>query len=1083
MAERREIILKITAESGEAQKRLAEINRELVEQEKRLADLKKAKKAGLITDEEFIAKTREVKQATSELRKEARQITRQLELQKRATDAAEGSNEQLKAQLSLLTAAYNKLSREERENTQAGRDLKRATRELSDEIKRNERAVGDNRREVGNYENALRGTTGRILGAAGLVFGMTTLGDVAGKVASVFVDFTDKVATLQAISGATDEELVSLTDEARRLGETTQFTASQVVELQTNFARIGFDPSQILAATEATSNLAIATGEDLATAAEVAGFTLGGYGLTAQDTARVTDVMAASFNASALNLERFSEATKFVAPVAKAANVSIETTTAALGALADSGLTGSVAGTGLRKVLLDLADANSDLSKATGFAVTDSESFIEALKVLRDSGIDATRAAELVDLTAVPAFLNLTANADRVEELAESLYNAAGAAEETAKVVANSLKGDVLAAQSAMEALAITAGTELEGAMRQVVQSFTVFTRSLQALPEFVRENKVELQALGAALIALNINNITAAASAIRKAAADRIATISTQVLKIETLSLNAAMRANPIGLVISLLAALVIGIVQAYKNSETFRNFVDRLWTTLKSGGLAVWDTLRPVFEGISFWFGRLVAAAQTAAQMMAPAFEVIGRVAGKVFGFLGRAISKYARFQAEQFGNLVEGLGSLRAQFSGAGAAIVSIVNQLASAIREQWGGLADLIAGIISLDTARIEAGWQRLKSGIKATFADIGRTASVAYTDAVAEAEAPGVWGKALANFRENYTARLADESRQATIDAMTELPPVVGEEAEAAGKVIASSLGEGMATELGQGPTGEKVAAAVVEAIRQPSFDVPSMDDIGEQEAAPAAEIERAKQNAITREQDAAANERLMAKLREVADNERLEQESAERIAALNKLQTQQRMEGLQALGLAFSQLGDVVKEESIASKALAVGEATVATYLAATKALASAPAPFNFILMGTTIAAGLANVSKILGVNFATGGKVGPGNIPAQPNGDNVLATVRTGEVVLTERHQQALGGAETFRRIGVPGFAQGGLVGSTIVASQSNSALAASQTSELVQALMSMPPPVVTVRDIETARRKVEVRDQINRF
>jgi hypothetical protein len=54
-------------------------------------------------------------------------------------------------------------------------------------------------------------------------------------------------------------------------------------------------------------------------------------------------------------------------------------------------------------------------------------------------------------------------------------------------------------------------------------------------------------------------------------------------------------------------------------------------------------------------------------------------------------------------------------------------------------------------------------------------------------------------------------------------------------------------------------------------------------------------------------------------------------------------------------------------------------------------------------------------------------------NIPAQSNGDNVLATVRTGEVILNEHHQRMAGGPAFFRALGVPGFAEGGYFGSQV--------------------------------------------------
>jgi hypothetical protein len=55
---------------------------------------------------------------------------------------------------------------------------------------------------------------------------------------------------------------------------------------------------------------------------------------------------------------------------------------------------------------------------------------------------------------------------------------------------------------------------------------------------------------------------------------------------------------------------------------------------------------------------------------------------------------------------------------------------------------------------------------------------------------------------------------------------------------------------------------------------------------------------------------------------------------------------------------------------------------------------------------------------------YVSGGEVaGKGNIPTQPNGDDTLATLKTGEVVLTQEQQAALGGDEAMAQAGVPGF------------------------------------------------------------
>ena len=110
--------------------------------------------------------------------------------------------------------------------------------------------------------------------------------------------------------------------------------------------------------------------------------------------------------------------------------------------------------------------------------------------------------------------------------------------------------------------------------------------------------------------------------------------------------------------------------------------------------------------------------------------------------------------------------------------------------------------------------------------------------------------------------------------------------------------------------------------------------------------------------------------------------------------------------------------------------------------LAVQRALAVPPGPPFTLLsaIATGIFAAL-QTATIAAQLLATGGVVGISgrkvndrqNIRTRGNGDNVLATVKRGEVVLNQRQQSALGGPRTFRSIGVPGFATGGAVSPTI--------------------------------------------------
>lgn len=190
----------------------------------------------------------------------------------------------------------------------------------------------------------------------------------------------------------------------------------------------------------------------------------------------------------------------------------------------------------------------------------------------------------------------------------------------------------------------------------------------------------------------------------------------------------------------------------------------------------------------------------------------------------------------------------------------------------------------------------------------------------------------------------------------------------------------------------------------------------------------------------------------------------INQQAATAMQQVDKAYTEAKWQSYADLAGSLAQL---LGEETIAGKAAAIAQATINTYLGATKALATLPPPMSWIAAGTTIASGLASVAKITGIGtpktsintsrnggqqseipavsinsiapYATGGKVKGGIRIRRSNGDNILATLKTGEVVLNSRQQQALGGESTFRRIGVPGFASGGIAGGNTATVQSS--------------------------------------------
>lgn len=318
-------------------------------------------------------------------------------------------------------------------------------------------ALKQSQAQLTSFERSVTAAN-KTLTSFGVGFGLFQVVGTIQSAIGTIADFEQQMATTKAITNATKSEFDALSQSALKLGSSTQFSAKQVAELQTEFGRLGFSTAEILNATKATINLATATGEDLAKSADVAGSTLRAYGLDASQTGKVTDIMSAGFNKSALSLENFSEAIKFVAPVARAAGISLEETTALLGILADNGIRGSIAGTSLRKIITDLANSGKPLN--------------ERLTDLAKSGISFTGAFDEVGRTAQSSLLVLTKNKDRLDEFAKSLTNVNGETERTAKIVGDTLTGDLKRFSGAMDGLILSFNTA-SPVLREFVQAGT----------------------------------------------------------------------------------------------------------------------------------------------------------------------------------------------------------------------------------------------------------------------------------------------------------------------------------------------------------------------------------------------------------------------------------------------------------------------------------------------------------------------------------------------------------------------------------------------------------------------------------
>lgn len=97
---------------------------------------------------------------------------------------------------------------------------------------------------------------------------------------------------------------------------------------------------------------------------------------------------------------------------------------------------------------------------------------------------------------------------------------------------------------------------------------------------------------------AMNVQQAILKTRIVAVAAAQKMVTIATTAWTAVQKVLNLVLTANPIGLIITAIGALVAGLIAAYKNCEGFRKIVDKVWEAIKPLANAIMNGLAKAFE-----------------------------------------------------------------------------------------------------------------------------------------------------------------------------------------------------------------------------------------------------------------------------------------------------------------------------------------------------------------------------------------------------------------------------------------------------------------------------------------------------
>ncbi len=309
----------------------------------------------------------------------------------------------------------------------------------------------------------------------GAVVAAVGIGVAAVKLKNFFSDaidgaaeFEQQLATVQAVSGATVEQMGRIKEASIELGKSTRYNATEAAEGFEILARAGLNTEQALETIP--SVLALAQGNALGLS-EAAGFVtkaVQGMGLEFSESGRVADVLAKAAASANTDVSGLGAALSYAAPSANALGVSLEETAAYIGKFADAGIDASRAGTAFNGILSQFGNSASSFKRELANINITTNDFNEAIRQLAASGDKGQKAINALGLEAGPAFKALLSQGvDALDELTNTLNEAGGAAAEQAETMNNTWQGALAGLDSAWSTLKDTLGESFLDSMTQ----------------------------------------------------------------------------------------------------------------------------------------------------------------------------------------------------------------------------------------------------------------------------------------------------------------------------------------------------------------------------------------------------------------------------------------------------------------------------------------------------------------------------------------------------------------------------------------------------------------------------------------
>lgn len=620
--------------------------------------------------------------AEEKLRQAVDTCAQELDEQRAAANTTVTATEQLTSAIEDQQEELNKLKKEYieavlkyGETSEEAKKLEGEIGELSTELKENKQKLSDASEEADRLDKSLEDVDGSARKAGdgftvmkgalsnlvsdGIQKAVSEMGEFVKSTIDTGVEFTSTMSAVQAISGATGDDLDDLTQKAIDLGASTIFSASEVSEAMVEMAKAGWSSEQIIDGMAGVLNATSASGENLSTVATIVADAMSGFRMEAAESTRVADLLTQAANDGTIDITDLGETFKYISPIAGSMGLSIEDVTTAITAMSKSGIKGSQAGTSLRTLLTNLVKPTKNMAAAMeelGIEVANADGTMkpldEIISTLRGSFDGLTEeqktyyAATLAGKTGMSGMLSLmNLTQEEYDEIAKSMDNAKGVAEETSEVMLDNLGGDLEELGGNFETLKLELFDTFEGAMRDGVAILYDLVDGVREATKWLTEHKAVVAAV-ASVIGIVTTGIVAynVVQGIKNAMdAAHVKTLGALVAMQIKQAATAVAAVAPYILIVAAIAAVIAIIVLCVKHWDKIKEATQKAFEKMKEVVSKAIEKITASFKKIlgwikSNWQGLLLLIVNPFAGAFKLAYDNCEGFRNKVNGFISK-------------------------------------------------------------------------------------------------------------------------------------------------------------------------------------------------------------------------------------------------------------------------------------------------------------------------------------------------------------------------------------------------------------------------------------------------------------